>query len=166
MGAYKDFNDKAAGIWTFKGWMFLPFFMAIGGIAIAPALAAAGAASSVAAGGTVLASTAAGATTTVATAAAASATTISTTAAAATTVSNGSIWLQWFTPFFVDPITGATGIEHGLSNIFAGVGAYATSGYELISSGIGAAFDPNVGVIDAISNAWDAPNSLPSLMHG
>lgn len=161
MGAYKDFNDAVAKPWTLNGWMFLPFLMAVGGIAIAPALAAAGAASTVAAGGAAVATAAN--TTAVATTSAAAATTIGTSAA---TVSNGAIWLQWFSPFFTDPITGAQGLQHGLTNIFTGVGAYATSGYELASSGIGAAFDPNVGVFDAVSTAWNAPNALPGLVYG
>jgi hypothetical protein len=84
--------------------------------------------------------------------------------AGAAAVTNGSILTSFYAPFFATPATGATGISAGFSNIFNGVAALGTSVFDVTASGVIAALDPNIGVIDAVAGAWNSPSSAPALL--
>lgn len=135
-GLYKRFNDKAAEIITWKGWLFIPVVFAVGGLVATPTVLAAAASSTTATG------------------------------AAATAVSNGNILTSIYSLFYTNAAAGSTGLTAGFGNIWNGALAYGSSAFDVASAGLSAAVDPNVGVIESLGKAWNAPLDLSGAAYG
>jgi hypothetical protein len=81
---------------------------------------------------------------------------------AAASVSNGAVLTSFWAPLFNNPITGGHGLVAAFESAVQGYAALGTGAYNVVSSGVAAAFDPAVGIVDAVQTAWGAPIYEPS----